>query len=105
MGKESSLMGHYRDVIIETYYSSGASSSHKIRARPCLGQGLDVHMNVECSSKMREHNPVGAKFLLQAKVTKREDGTPFLYAHFNAPYRVLTDQEARKYIVENNTKV
>lgn len=91
-------MSHYRDVVIETYQNNHEASSKRIRARPLRGQGLDPSMNVECSSKMRKNHPVGTKFILQAKVTDREGGSPFLYAHFNSSYRVVSDQEAKDFI-------
>jgi hypothetical protein len=91
-------MSQYLDIVIETYRNIHGSSSKSIRARPLDGQGLDTSMNVECSSKMRRGNPIGTKFLLQAKVTDREGGPPFLYAHYNAPYRVITDEQARELI-------
>ncbi|WP_296936766.1 hypothetical protein [uncultured Marinobacter sp.] len=91
-------MSHYRDVVIETFKNKGGASRSSVRARPVEGQDLDVSMNVECSSKMRKGYPVGTKFLLQAKVTDRDGGTPFLYAHYNAPYRVVSDEEAAEFI-------
>lgn len=93
-------MSHYRNVIIETYRNIYGGSSKSVRARPLPGQGLDSSMNVECSSKMRKGHPLGTKFLIQAKVTDRKGGTSFLYAHYNAPYQVLDDDEAREYIEE-----
>lgn len=94
-------MSHYRTVVIETYQNIHGGSSKSIRARPLPGQGLDTSMNVECSSKMRKAHPVGTKFLLQAKVTDREGGSPFLYAHYNTPYRVVSDEEANEFIGNN----
>jgi len=47
---------------------------------------------------MRKGHPVGTKFLLQAKVTDREGGGAFLYAHYNTPYQVLSDAEASEFI-------
>ncbi|MDG4868679.1 hypothetical protein P8631_11770 [Guyparkeria sp. 1SP6A2] len=91
-------MSHYRNVVIETYRNIHGGSSKSIRARPISGQGLDISMNVECSSKMRKGHAVGTKFLLQAKVTDREGGPPFLYAHYNFPYRVVSDEEAKDFI-------
>ncbi|WP_265089799.1 MULTISPECIES: hypothetical protein [Psychrobacter] len=38
---------------------------------------------------MRKSYPVGTKFLLQAKVTEKEGGKPFLYAHYDAEYKVI----------------
>jgi hypothetical protein len=85
----------YRDVIIQTYHNTGGGSSKSIRARPIAGQGLDTAMNVECSASMRKNHSVGTLFLLQAMETHRE-GTPFLYAHFNTPFKILTQEEATK---------
>ena len=91
-------MSHYQDIIIETFRNTGGGSSKSIRARPVAGQGLDTSMKVECSSSMRKNHPVGTLFLLQAKVTNREGGTPFLYAHFDTPYKVITSNEANEFL-------
>lgn len=94
-------MSYYRYVVIETYRNIHGGSSKSVRARPLAGQGLDTTMNVECSSKMRTGHPIGTKFLLQAKITDREGGEPFLYAHYNTPYRVINDGESKKFIEKN----
>lgn len=90
-------MSHYRNVIIKTFKASGGGSNKSVRASPIEGQGLDTSMKVECSSSMRKNNPIGSLFLLQAKVTDKE-GTPFLYAHYNTPYKIITEQEAKEYL-------
>jgi hypothetical protein len=95
-------MSHYRQVIIETFKNIGNSSSKSVRARPISGQGLNVTMKVECSSKMRKDHPVGTLFLLEAKVTDREGGTPFLYAHYNSPYKVVSKNEAAELLSHIN---
>jgi hypothetical protein len=89
-------MGYYRHVAIETSRNAGEASSKSLRARPLPGQGLDTGMRVECSAKMRDSHPPGTVFIIQAQVTDREGGPPFLYTHFNWPYRVVarTDAEA-----------
>lgn len=91
-------MSNYRAVAIETYSGRGTTSSEGIRARPLPGQKLDTSMNVECSSKMRKGYPVGTRFLIQAKVTNKEGGTPFLYSHYNQPYKVISTEEAEAFI-------
>ena len=91
-------MSQYRNVLIETFTNKGGASRSSVRARPVEGQGLDVNMNVECSSRMRKSHPVGTKFLLQAKITDREGGATFLYAHYNTPYKVLSAAEASEFI-------
>jgi len=95
-------MGYYKDVVIETYYGRGTTSSQGIRARPLPGQGLDISMNVECSSRMRKTYPIGTKFLINAKVADREGGTPFLYCHYNSYYEVLSDKQAKEFIARQN---
>ncbi len=82
-------MSGYIDVIIETYIGKNTTSSSGVRARPIKGQGLDISMNVECSSKMRKSHPVGTKFLIKAKKISKEGGPEFLYAHYNSPYKVV----------------
>ena len=93
-------MGFYRKVIIQSFRATGAGSSKSVRARPIDGQGLDTSMRVSCSSPMRKNNPVGSLFLLNAMPTDREGGTPYLYARPNAQYRVITEQEAQKFLSE-----
>jgi hypothetical protein len=51
---------------------------------------------------MRERHPVGTKLKIQAKVTDKEGGTPFLYCHYSWPYKVLSDKEAAAFIKEHN---
>jgi len=91
-------MSHYRKVIIETFRSSGGGSSKSVRARPIDGQGLDTSMKVSCSSSMRKSEPVGTLFLLDAKVTDREGGTPYLYSPYNSPYKIMSDQEVKEFL-------
>jgi hypothetical protein len=94
-------MSFYKDVVIETYRNTSGGSSKSVRARPVAGQGYDTSMNVECSSSMRKSHPIGTRFLLQAKLTDREGGPSFLYAHFNSPYTVINEAEATDFIKKN----
>lgn len=97
-------MSNYQPVVIETYSGRGTTSSDGIRARPLPGQNLDTAMNVECSSKMRKGYPVGTKFLILAKVTSKEGGKPFLYSHYNQPYKILSTEDAEAFIRGLGTK-
>jgi hypothetical protein len=38
---------------------------------------------------MRKRYPVGTRFRIHAKEVTKEDGTPFLYTHFNWPYQIV----------------
>lgn len=91
-------MSYYRDIVIQTYHNAGAPSSRSVRARPVAGQGFSVQLNVECSTKMREAHPVGTFMVVRAKITDVE-GTPFVYTHYNWPYEVVTEVEAKSFIL------
>lgn len=93
-------MGHYRNVAIETYRNPGEASSASVRARPLGGQGLSLSMKVECSRKMRTNYPVGTVFIVQAQITDREGGQPFLYTSWQWPYEVVTRAEAEARIAK-----
>lgn len=92
----------YREVLVETYRHTGGGSAHARRVRPLPGQGLDVRMVVECSSKMRDTHPLGTIFKIRAKLTDREGGTPFLYSSYAWPYEVLSPQDAVSFISNHN---
>jgi hypothetical protein len=42
--------------------------------------------------------PVGTKFKVNAKVTDRQGGTPFLYAYHGDPDVIVSDAEAQAFI-------
>jgi hypothetical protein len=88
----------YTDVLIQTYVNSGEASVSSVRARPYPGQKFSTHMNVECSKRMRAEYPVGSIFLVKAKLTDREGGGQFLYTHHSWSFRVLTEDEAQRYL-------
>ena len=97
-------MSDYQEVLIETYRARGEPSGHDIRARPVPGQRFPRDMKVECSSNMRYRHPVGTKFIVQAKLTDREGGTPFLYTSWQWKYRVVSEVGAKKYLKARNGK-
>lgn len=95
----------FKEVIVETYSASralGDTGRSKIRVRPIAGQGMDTNLKVECSKKMREMYPAGTKFKLSLKTIVPENNREFLYAHFNAPYEVLTDEEVTNFLNKKN---
>jgi hypothetical protein len=95
-------MGHYQRVAIETYRNYGEPSSKSIRARPLPGQGFSRNLNVECSSKMRQAHPVGTVFIVQAQLTNREGGPPFLYTSWQWGYEVVDEDEANSRIASRS---
>jgi hypothetical protein len=42
--------------------------------------------------------PIGTKFKLNAKITDRKGGNPFLYAYHGDPDVVISDAEAQSFI-------
>ena len=89
-------MTHYREVVIETYLGATTHASSGLRARPVPGQGYPLDMHVECSMAMRRSQPVGTRFLIQARV-KAKDGRPCLYCYYGNDSKVLTDEEFRQH--------
>jgi hypothetical protein len=47
---------------------------------------------------MRRAHNIGTIFEITAKLTNRERGKPFLVAPWNAPYNVLSKEEAKSFI-------
>jgi hypothetical protein len=88
--------GTYRKIIVQSCSHSGGGSSSKVRCRPIAGQGLPIDMFVECSKKMRMAHHIGTYFEIQAKVTDREGGNPFVYTSAQWEYRVVPEHEIIK---------
>ena len=91
----------YREVVIETYWDS--AHRRKIRARPLPDQGYSTTVNVECSLAMRESQPIGSLFVVEAIVKDSVDGTIVLYSHHTAPYQVVSSDQANSIIALNRT--
>ena len=68
--------------------------------RPIPGQVFSPTLFVECSKRLMDPRryPVGTKFKLQAKLTDREGGAPFLYAYHGDPDVVVSYAEAQAFI-------
>ena len=91
----------YEYYIVKTENATGGASSAKIRVSPIEGQGLLTSTKVECSRSMRKEYPVGTLFKLRAKVTSKEGGTPFLYSRHDWHYEVISETEAKNYVVKH----
>lgn len=89
---------NYKYYAVETFRPGYEQSSASIRVRPLPGQGLSTETRVECSRQMRHNHPIGTIFKIQAKLTNREGGTPFLFSSHAWPYSVLTLNEAQIFI-------
>jgi hypothetical protein len=78
----------YQKVVVETYAPTEPGRS-SIRVRPILGEVFPQSMVVECSKAMRHNHPIGTRFLIYAKETRREDGKSFLYSSYKWPYDIV----------------
>lgn len=83
----------YRVFAVESCQNTGASNA-KVRVRPLPGQGVPTSLYVECSRKMRNELSDTTVAILSCKVTNREGGNDFLYAHFTTPYKLVSREEA-----------
>ena len=94
-------MSDYKYSAVETFRTGYEQSSASVRVRPLPGQGLSTDMRVECSRQMRKNHPIGTIFKIQAKLTTREGGTPFLFSSHTWPYTLLTSEQAEDFIQKN----
>lgn len=93
--------GLYRTVIVESFDPFDTSGRHGlIHIRPMSGQVFAPSLFVECSKRLMDTSryPLGTKFKLQAKLTDRLGGTPFLYAYHGDADVPITDVEAVRFI-------
>jgi len=87
----------YREVAV---HSVRDPRSGRLRIAPMPGQAFAPTMRVQCASALRDPGryPEGTRFLLQAKLTDRLGGEPFLYAWHGDPVQVLSASQARKFL-------
>lgn len=72
----------YEKVLVESYTPSSTSGKHgEIHIRPVAGHKYSTTLQVGCSKKLSNNYPVGTKFMLNAKLTDREDGGEYLYSY------------------------
>jgi hypothetical protein len=89
----------YREVAVESVIDPG---SGRLRIRPMAGQAYATSMKVQCSRKLTDPAlyPAGTRFLLNAKLTDRLGGEPFLYAYHGDPVVVPTAARLKAFLDE-----
>jgi hypothetical protein len=89
----------YRDVAVESVHDPHTGA---LRIRPMAGQAYATSMRVQCARALRDPElyPAGTRFLIRAKLTDRQGGAPYLYAHHGDAVRVLGDKEAASFLDE-----
>ncbi|MET0266832.1 MAG: hypothetical protein ABW202_14590 [Duganella sp.] len=87
----------YRQVAVHSVQRAGAVAIH-----PVPGQAFSPELAVQCSQRLRDLSlyPLGTCFLLDAKLTDRQGGTPYLYAWHGDAVMVLSPQETKSFLAE-----
>jgi hypothetical protein len=86
----------YREVAVESVLDARSGA---LRIAPIPGQAFAPSLLVQCSRKLLGY-PAGTRFLLSAKLTDRQGGTPYLYAWHGDPVQVLTAAQAKAFLAE-----
>lgn len=87
----------YRQVAVQSVARAG-----RVEIHPVPGQAFSPELAVQCSRQLADTQqyPLGSRFLLDAKLTDRLGGTPYLYAYHGDPVQPLTEAECRAFLAE-----
>lgn len=87
----------YREVAV---HSVADPRTGRLRIEPMPGQAFAPTTRVQCARSLRDpaQYPAGTRFLLNAKLTDRLGGEPFLFAWHGDPVQVLSAAQARKFL-------
>jgi len=87
----------YREVAV---HSVPDARTGRLRIRPMPGQAFAPSMRVQCARALSDpaRYPAGTRFLLNAKLTDRLGGEPFLFSWHGDPVQVLSAAQARKFL-------
>ena len=87
----------YREVAVESVADPRTGA---LAIRPMAGQAFAPTMRVQCARSMRDRAiyPAGTRFLVNAKLTDRLGGRPFLYTWHGDPVVVLSKSQAQAFL-------
>jgi hypothetical protein len=87
----------YRQVAVHSVVRAG-----RVEIHPVPGQAFSPALAVQCSRRMSDTSayPLGTSFLLDAKLTDRQGGTPYLYAWPGDDIKVLSPAETKVFLAE-----
>jgi hypothetical protein len=88
----------YREVAVESVIDARTGA---LRIQPMAGQAFSPELPVHCARRLSDPAlyPVGTRFLLSAKLTDRQGGPQFLYAYHGDTIVVLSNADARKFLL------
>lgn len=99
---EDSDPGNYQHYIVTSTRATRPASTAGLKIKPLSGQGLVDDTRVECASEMLSNHAEGSIFKIRAKLTNTEGTAPFLDSLQTSPYEVLTPEEAKSFISNND---
>lgn len=81
----------YVEIIVESFIPTNLSGLHgEVHIRPIENQEPYMrNMHVACSKVLSEQYPVGTYFKINATITSRGGGKPFIYSHYSWPYEIV----------------
>ena len=87
----------YREVAV---HSVAHPRTGRLHIHPMPGQAFAPSMRVQCARVLADpaRYPAGTRFLLNAKLTDRLGGEPFLFAWHGDKVEVLSAAQARKFL-------
>lgn len=86
----SKYLHKYTHITVESFEPIDTSGRHgKIHIRPVKDEVFDQDLFVECSKRLSKDYPVGTRFQIKAKLSRREDGAYYIYSHYSWPYEVI----------------
>ena len=83
----------YSEILVESFYSPENGHRDCIHIRPIEDQEYSQDYFVECSRAMTNRYPVGTIFRLAVCLKSTSYGRPHLYAHYSAPFEVVSGQD------------
>ena len=87
----------YRQVAVRS-----VARTCRVEIHPVPGQAFSPELHVQCSRRMSDTGayPLGTCFLLDAKLTDRLGGTPYLYAWHGDDIKVLSPVQTQAFLAE-----
>jgi hypothetical protein len=87
----------YREVAVQSVQEPRTG---RLRIQPMPGQAFAPTTRVQCARALTnpDQYPAGTRFLLNAKLTDRLGGEPFLFAWHGDPVQVLSAAQARRFL-------
>jgi hypothetical protein len=87
----------YRQVAVHSVRRGATVEIH-----PVPGQAFSPELLVQCSARLKDVSqyPLGTCFLLDAKLTDRLGGTPYLYAWHGDAVAVLSPKATKSFLAE-----